>query len=132
MFAGPATADAIPRHRKVKARYRNVFTGVKAIRSSTHRMKKMKAMYRKDTILARNISLDLTFRTVGSHSQSRWRSQVAPDLMSCSFSDWCARGSFFRSYLANVVHGSWKVRSTKDRCVSGSRQSLRGIIALSV
>jgi len=30
---------------------------------------------------------------------------------------------FFRNYLANVVRGSWKVRSTKGRCVSGARHS---------
>src|SRR4029077_12755160 len=60
MFAGPATADAIPRHRKVTARYRNVFTGVKAIRSSIYRVKKMEAMYRTETILARNISIEVT------------------------------------------------------------------------
>jgi hypothetical protein len=29
MFAGPATADAIPTHRKMTARYRNVFTGLR-------------------------------------------------------------------------------------------------------
>ena len=38
------------------ARFRNVFTIVKAIRLPTYRIRKVKAMYRKRTILARRIS----------------------------------------------------------------------------
>jgi hypothetical protein len=58
-------------------------------------MKKMKAMYRKHTILARNISIVVLGR------------KPVPEI-------------------------AWQFRSTKDPCVSSSRQSARGIKALSV
>jgi hypothetical protein len=54
-------------------------------------MKKMKAMYRKHAILARNISIAVLGR------------MPVPEI------------------------ACWQVRSTKDPCVSGSRQSARGI-----
>jgi hypothetical protein len=59
-------------------------------------MKKMKAMYRKLTILARNISIAVLGR------------KPVPEI------------------------AYWQVLSTKDPCVSGSRQSARGIKALNV
>jgi hypothetical protein len=54
-------------------------------------MKKMKAMYRKHAILARNISIAVLGR------------KPVPEI------------------------AYWQIRSTKDPCVSGSRQSARGI-----
>jgi hypothetical protein len=59
-------------------------------------MKKMKAMYRKHTILARNISIAVR------------RRKALPEI------------------------AYWQVRSTKDPCASVSRESPRGIKALSV
>ena len=83
-------------------------------------------MYRRETILARNISIEVTlrrsFRSPVGFTRIALGAHFLPDVLA----------RFFLNYLANVVHGSWKVGSTKHRCVSGSRQSLRGITALSV
>ena len=75
-------------------------------------------MYRPQIILARNISIEMPGR------------RSSPEIAAANRDP--SRATAIGLNPSIVVHGSWKVRSTKDRCVSGSRQSSRGITALSV
>jgi membrane-associated phospholipid phosphatase len=115
-------------------------------------MKKVKAMYRPQIILARNISIELPLRRSSlllfvlpllkaRHLRLLCIFSAASLVLLVGFTRIALGAHFLTDVLAAIFFGIiWlmlctalgKSRSTKDRRVSGSRHSWRGIAALSV